>query len=53
MFSLVGLLWGSYLIIIKDPAWFLTYTIFLGWWMALFPAIEYYVIHKEYFKEIF
>jgi hypothetical protein len=34
MLSLLGMLWAPYTNVITNSAWFLTYTLFLGWWLA-------------------
>jgi hypothetical protein len=52
--SLIGLLWhDSYHAIVSDGGWFMAYTIFLGWWIAMFPTREYYKHHEQYFNEYF
>jgi H+/Cl- antiporter ClcA len=52
--SLIGLLWmDSYHSIISDNPWFVLYTIFFGWWLAMLPTREYYIKHHHYFKEAF
>ena len=54
LLSLIGLLWNdSYYTIISTHAWFVTYTIFLGWWLAGLPTREYYMKHEEYFDDVF
>lgn len=41
LLSLIGLLWvDSYKTIISDNGWFMAYTLFLGWWIAMIPTIE-------------
>jgi hypothetical protein len=43
IFSAIGLLWcDSYSQIIRNPNWFMMYTIFLGWWIALMATHEVY-----------
>lgn len=50
--SSIGLLWNnSYGGIISDPTWFMLYTLFLGWWIAIFPTREYYMHHEKYFQD--
>jgi len=44
---------GSYKAVIYNSTWQLMYSFFIGWWMASFPAREYYLLHKEYFDKIF
>ena len=29
------------------------YSMFLGWWLAIFPAREYYIANEEYFDKVF
>ena len=33
---------NSYTRCVQDPQWFVVYSLFLGWWLALIPAMEYY-----------
>lgn len=43
MLSCVGLLWfDTYHEIISNEGWFMMYTIFIGWWVALVPVHELY-----------
>jgi hypothetical protein len=52
LFSLIGLLWNdSYYDIVSDGTWFMMYSMFFGWWIAMFPTREYYMHHQEYFNE--
>jgi hypothetical protein len=51
--SMIGILWTDYTTVISDDSWFMCYTVFLGWWMGIFPTREYYMMHKKYFSEIF
>lgn len=52
LMSLIGLLWcDSYHSIVSDHSWFMKYSIFFGWWLALFPTREYYMHHENYFSE--
>jgi len=54
LLSLIGLLWiDSYSLIIRDGNWFMMYTLFLGWWLAAFPCIEYYMHNLQYFETYF
>jgi hypothetical protein len=54
MFSLIGLLWNdNYYSIISDHTWFMLYTLFFGWWLAMFPTREYYVQNEDYFDRTF
>lgn len=39
--------------ITTNPNWFGCYLILIGWWVSLFPTIEYYNRNIEYFKRIF
>lgn len=46
LLSAIGLLWcDSYVEIIRNPNWFMFYTILLGWWLAMIPTIE---LSKKY-----
>ncbi len=39
--SAIGLLWcNTYAEIVKNPNWFMMYSLFLGWWIAAFPTHE-------------
>jgi len=50
--SSIGMLWSdSYRDILADHTWFMGYTMFFGWWLALFPTREYYMHNQEYFQE--
>lgn len=49
--SLVGTLWIDYEKVLADRTWFMLYTLFFGWWLALFPTIEYYNHNQEYFEK--
>lgn len=51
--SLFGTLWYSYQDVIQSRDWFIVYTMFLGWWMSIFPAREYYLTHEHYFEKVF
>ena len=52
LLSLIGLLWNdSYHAVISDHGWFMAYTILFGWWLSLFPTVEYYKHNQEYFEE--
>ncbi len=44
---------GSYKAVIYCTAWQVMYSFFIGWWMAILPAREYYFLNKEYFDRIF
>lgn len=51
LMSLIGLLWDdSYRDIISDRNWFMTYCLFFGWWVPIFPSREYYTHNKDYFN---
>jgi hypothetical protein len=51
--SLIGILWDNYSHIITNQFWFLWYSLLLGWWMAIFPAREYYLKNESYLSEVF
>jgi len=41
LMSSIALLWcDTYAEIIKNPNWFMMYTLFFGWWLAMIPTIE-------------
>jgi hypothetical protein len=42
-----------YLDVIGSDGWLIGYTLFFGWWLAMFPAREYYLKNEEYFERIF
>lgn len=52
LLSLLGLIWQPYLTTIRDGAWWALYSMFLGWWVAIFPAMEYYKRNEMYFNRI-
>ena len=43
--SLFGCLFveGDYNDVLSDTQWFIMYTLFLGWWVALIPARDCYI----------
>jgi hypothetical protein len=53
LLSLVGMLFTPYLEIISNYNWFTVYAMFLGWWLAYFPAREYYIHQQDYFDKVF
>jgi len=53
LLSLVGMFFTPYSEIISNHNWFMVYAMFLGWWLAIFPAREYYVHHQRYFDKVF
>lgn len=53
LLSCIGMLWQSYVSVISDRSWFVAYSMFLGWWISLFPAGEYYNANKRYFAQTF
>lgn len=55
LMSLLGVLFSdsSYHDIISDRTWFMYYSLFFGWWLALFPTREYYMLHSQYFNLIY
>jgi hypothetical protein len=55
MLSLVGLVFSdaSYIDILHSDAWSAIYCCFLGWWISIFPAREYYLVHQSYFERVF
>lgn len=55
MLSLVGLVFTdmSYVDILRSGGWLWFYSLFFGWWLAFFPAREYYLSNEEYFDRLF
>jgi uncharacterized membrane protein len=55
MLSLVGLIFScsSYVEILHSQTWGAIYCVFFGWWMATFPAREYYAQNEDYFMRVF
>jgi hypothetical protein len=54
LLSLIGMLWNqSYSEVAGNANWFVFYSLFFGWWIALTPCIEYYSRNREYFKRHF
>ena len=37
----VSLFYQDYVICITDRTWLLIYSLFLGWWISMIPALEY------------
>lgn len=42
----------SYVKAIEDTTWLAVYTLFFGWWLAIFPTREYYKNNETYFENI-
>jgi len=40
LISLIGVFFNPYSEIITNHNWFMVYSMFLGWWLAIFPARE-------------
>jgi len=53
LLSLIGVFFTPYSEIITNHNWFMVYTMFLGWWLAIFPAREYYISKQDYFDKVF
>jgi len=53
LLSLIGVFFTPYSEIITNHNWFMVYTMFLGWWLAIFPAREYYISQESYFDKVF
>jgi hypothetical protein len=53
LLSSVGLFFNPYSVVITSQGWFMVYSLFIGWWLASFPAREYYVYHQTYFDKVF
>ena len=55
MLSLVGLVFSNanYLDVLRNDAWGGIYSLFLGWWLSVFPAREYYLFNQSYFERVF
>lgn len=52
--STIGLIFGnSYSEIISNGNWFMGYLLILGWWIPIFPTREYYLVHEDYFDNVF
>ena len=48
--SLIGVMWGNtYREVLANHTWFFLYSLFIGWWVALIPTIEYVKRNEEYF----
>ena len=53
MLSFIGFIFGSnYLYVIHNGPWQALYSVLIGWWIAIFPAREYYMKHESYFDRI-
>jgi succinate-acetate transporter protein len=54
LLSAIGLLWSdSYVNCIRSGGWFAVYSIFIGWWLAMFPTREFYYRHEQDLKHVF
>ena len=53
LLSLIGVFFTPYSEIITNHNWFMVYAMFLGWWLAIFPAREYYISQEKYFDRVF
>jgi len=53
LLSLIGVFFTPYSEIITNHNWFMVYSMFLGWWLAIFPAREYYISQESYFDKVF
>ena len=54
LLSTVGMFSGtSYIEVIQSEGWLVTYSLFLGWWLSIFPAREYYLSNEDYFDRVF
>ena len=53
LLSLIGVFFNPYSEIITNHNWFMVYDMFLGWWLSIFPAREYYIHHEKYFDKVF
>lgn len=50
--SLIGMLWMPYSEVINNINWFMMYSLLIGWWIAAFPAFEYYCLNEDYFDNL-
>jgi hypothetical protein len=55
MLTMLGLVFSeaSYISMLRGDAWMMIYSLFLGPWLSIFPAREYYIVHEEYFDRVF
>lgn len=54
LLSTVGMFSGTpYIEVIQSEGWLVTYSLFLGWWLSIFPAREYYLSNEDYFDRVF
>ena len=53
LLSTVGMFFVPYLEVITSEGWLIGYTMFFGWWLAMFPAREYYLKNEKYFSKVF
>lgn len=49
----VGLFMHSYTDAAMNTTWLGAYTLFLGGWLAIFPAREYYLKNEQNFNRVF
>lgn len=53
MLSGIGFIFGyNYLDVLHMEGWQCIYCILIGWWIAIFPAREYYVKHESYLDRV-
>ena len=53
LLSTVGMFFVPYVEVITSDGWLIGYTMFFGWWLAMFPAREYYLKNEQYFSKVF
>lgn len=53
MLSFIGFIFGyNYLNVLHSDGWQCLYSILIGWWVAIFPAREYYAKHQVHLDRI-
>ena len=53
LMSCIGLLWMSWHDIMASDGWRIVYFAFIGWWLAAFPAMDYYKQNEEWLDKVF
>ncbi len=54
LLSVIGVILGySYTETIRESIWFFNYSLYIGWWISVFPCHEYYKINNSYFSQIY
>ena len=53
LLSTVGMIWFTYREAINSVDWLIAYTVFIGWWVSLFPCRDYYMANRKDFWRLY